>query len=246
MTCHTAICTFDYAKEGLKLQGTYTFAVRINDPGMPPSPPRTFTASTAYAPPKATPVGPYHTQSLSALSTVAVEYDADVQVPLSSITITGPSGYSFSSPPLPRSSCTYVKTGSAVVQRCSVTPATLGAPACTPPLSQPALRTRWRNEHLLVASVAAGSIHTRGSRNRFSRDLFGIRAEHAVPSSDGPVRARWRREQRMGPLRPTARRTAQRLCLQQEFRTSSCSRRCLCGKHKTSSRKSCRSGIHSM
>ena len=140
--CKTAICAFDYAVEGLKLQGTYAFAVRINEPGMPSSPTRLFTASLSYVAPTVAQTGPYPSQNVNSSNTVSIEYDADVQVPFSSITITGPSAYSYSSPNMARSSCAFVKTRTGVVQRCSVTSALLGAPG------------------LYISTVKAGTLNT--------------------------------------------------------------------------------------
>ncbi len=172
--CKTAICSFDYATEGIKLQGTYTFGVRINEAGMPLSTARWFTASLSYIPPAVAQTGPYQMQNMSSVNVVSIEYDADVQVPYSSITITGPSAFSYTSPTLARSSCVFMKTRTGVVQRCSATSATLGGVG------------------LYTSTVKTGTLNTMGGTStywgpsspptQFTRDAppAGVRSIYSV------------------------------------------------------------------
>lgn len=198
--CKTAICSFDYATEGIKLQGAYTFGVRINEPGMPLSTARSFTASLSYIPPTVVQTGPYQIQNISAVNAVNIEYDADVQVPFSSITITGPSAYSYTSPTLVRSSCVFVKTGTGVVQHCSATSATLGGAG------------------LYTSTVKAGTLNTMGGAtywappsppNQFTRDAppAGVRSIYSVFAQNtqflpatGPLAHGGGSQQRLGAL----------------------------------------------
>ncbi len=125
--CRSAICAFDYAQEGLKISGAHTVAVRVKDPGMPLSQAVPFTATTTYLPPPATQTAPYAHQHLGAANVVTIEYETDVQAPLSMVTINGPAGLHFTGPVAPRSACAYVPAGSGVVQRCSLLSAALGS-----------------------------------------------------------------------------------------------------------------------
>lgn len=174
VTCRTAICAFDYATAAETLEGAHTVAVGIDAPGMPLSATRAFNPAPSYAPPAPAQIGPFHSQHVGAGGVVAVEYDADVQVPFSRITVTGPGGHAFTSPPVPRSSCTYVKNNAQVRQRCSASSGTLGASG------------------LYTSSVSSGTRTTMGGTStywsppsppvQFTRDAppAGVRAIYSV------------------------------------------------------------------